>query len=370
MVFGKIRNCFDSAPVNVGRQRELDVAKGIVILFMALSHSIEVLCWFFDPQTSGGFFWEGFDMVIKGTAPVFIFCMGLSFCYSKKQSARDMLHRALHMAVIAALLEFARGVLPFILEWLIFRDPESMVYAKMIITMDILWFASLALLVFALMKALKLSVGAMLAVSAVCSVIAQLLCGVSVGSWLGDRLVGMLWRSYEESYFPLMNWLIVLVLGYAIGKLWLRLRDKDTFFAWVTPIGIAIAAAYYASMLLIGKWYYLSGGTFYGIGILDVAFLVVIFFATVGVSYFLQKWLPWVSRWLGSMGERLNSFYCIHWTIYDFLYVAVLCIVGDGYVPKWVVLPVAVAVLVAADLISRLYKHMTRARKTAVKGSA
>ena len=64
-MFKQIRNCFGKDPVNTGRQHELDVAKGFIIIFMALSHAIEILGWFFDPALSDGFFWHGFDMVMQ-----------------------------------------------------------------------------------------------------------------------------------------------------------------------------------------------------------------------------------------------------------------------------------------------------------------
>jgi len=43
----KIKNSFVNEPVNLGRQSELDVAKGIAIIFMVFCHSFEILCDFF-----------------------------------------------------------------------------------------------------------------------------------------------------------------------------------------------------------------------------------------------------------------------------------------------------------------------------------
>jgi RsiW-degrading membrane proteinase PrsW (M82 family) len=75
----KIINCFDKDPVNLGRQRELDIAKGIFIIFMSFSHCIEILGWFFDPNSSVGASWHDFDMVIKSLVLVVISCMGIGF---------------------------------------------------------------------------------------------------------------------------------------------------------------------------------------------------------------------------------------------------------------------------------------------------
>ena len=361
----KITNCFDKDTVNTERQRELDVAKGFIIIFMTLSHAIEILGWFFAPQSSDGFFWHGFDMIIKGSAPVFMVCMGISLCYSKKQSAKDTFRRAMNTAGIVVLLEIARTVIPCFIEWLIFRDPEAMVYANEIVCVDILQFATMIFLAFALLKKINLGLIPTFAVAIVCSVAGQLLQGVSVGSVIGDRIVGFLWNSNPTSFFPFLNWFIVPVIGYALGKLWLHLKDKDTFFRIVTPISLIITVAYYASMVLVGEWYYFSGGDYCGIGIIDVAFMFVIFFLVVGGCYYMGKISSRTSSFFESMGTRITSIFCIHWTIYCFLYLLLVCVMGDNYLPLWTVPPVAAAVFVSSDILSRFYKK--HIKKTSIK---
>ena len=358
----QICSCIDKEPVNTGRQRELDIAKGFIIILMSLSHAIEILGWFFAPESADGFFWAGFDMLIKGTAPVFIFCMGISLCYSKRQSASDIFRRALGMAGLVLLLELFRTLIPCFLEWLIFRDLDSIEYIYQFLCVDILQFATMALLAIALFKKLKLRPLAMLAIAVACSVIGQILSGFSTGSMIGDFAVGYLWNSHDTAYFPFMNWFIVLLTGYSLGYVWLRLKDKTRFFKLVTPIGLLIGILYYASMGILGKWYYFSGGDYCGIGFLDVMFMIAIFFATVGISHYSGDWMPRVSRIFESMGIRLNSIYCIHWTIYAFLYLALLCLLDENYLPTWTVLPVGLLVVILADLTSRFYKK-TLAKK-------
>ena len=354
-MFKRIKNCFSSDPVNLGRQREIDIAKGIALIFMTFSHSIEILGWFFDPGLSPAITWHDFDMVIKAIAPVFLFAMGLSLCYSRKRSAGDLFRRGIGMVGLVLLLEIFRTVIPSFIEWLIFRDFGSIRYAYQILCVDVLQFATLALLVMALFKKINLKPWAMLAVSAVCSVIGQLLAGVSTGSTACDYLVGYLWHSHPTSYFPLLNWLIVPVMGYTFGHIWLRLKDKATFFRIITPICGGITALYYLSMIILGKWYYFSGENYCGLGIFDVAFMFVLFLAVLGLSYYLAG-NRWGFRWLSSLGTRVNSVYCIHWTIYAFLYLILRSTVVEGYVPMWAVIPVGALVILLADVLSMLYK--------------
>jgi hypothetical protein len=323
---------------------------------MTFSHSIEILGWFFDPSLSPAISWHDFDMVIKAIAPVFLFSMGISMCYSKKRSALDLFRRGVGMIGLVLLLETCRTVIPTFIEWLIFRDFGSIRYAFQILCVDVLQFAALTLFVMALFRKLNLKPWAMLLVSGVLSVIGQLLAGVSTGSQVGDYLVGYLWNSHPTAYFPLFNWLIVPVMGYAFGNLWLYLKDKATFFKIVTPLGGCILVLYFLSMLLVGKCYYFSGENYCGLGILDAVFMFVIFLAILGVSYYLAGHKQRFA-WLASMGTRVNSVYCIHWTIYAFLYLILRSTVAENYVPMWTVVPVGVLVISLANIISMVYKN-------------
>ena len=71
------------------------------------------------------------------------------------------------------------------------------------------------------------------------------------------------------------------------------------------------------------------------------------------------------SSFFESMGTRITSIFCIHWTIYCFLYLLLVCVMGDNYLPLWTVPPVAAAVFVSSDILSRFYKK--HIKKTSIK---
>ena len=197
-----IKNCFVNEQVNLGRQKELDIAKGIAIIFMVFCHGFEILAWFFNPEISSDFAYTLLDVILGGSfaAPVFIFCMGISFAYSRKSSAADMLKRALKMAGIVLIFEIVRTALPGLLQWGISRDPECIEYVDLFFCVDILQFAVMSMLVIALFKKLQLKPIVMVIIAVICSVIGQLLQGVSTGSYIGDIIVGLLWYSREYAY--------------------------------------------------------------------------------------------------------------------------------------------------------------------------
>ena len=276
-----------------------------------------------------------------------------------------MLRRALSIAGVALLLEIARTAIPGLLEWLIFRDPECIEYVYVFFEADILQFAALSMLVIALFKKLNLKPYVMVIIAVLCSVAGQLLQWVSTGSAVGDLFTGFIWHSHDYSYFPLLSWLIFPVCGYVFGGVWQRLQDKETFFRWVTPISWVISIAYFVPMAFIGE-YYLSGGDYYGLGIGDAVFAFVICFAMIGLGYYIAKWGGYVSNWIGSLGNRVTSIYCIHWTIYCFLCLALICVLED-YIPQWTIIPTAILVMIASDLLSRLYEKLKNRKLEKIK---
>ena len=269
-----------------------------------------------------------------------------------------MLRRAGKTICIAFLLEVFRTALPGLLHWGLSADPACIEYVYIFFCVDILQFAAVAMLMIALFKKLNLKPMVMVAIAAVFSVGGQLLQWVSTGSEIGDMVAGLLWHSQEYSYFPLLNWLIFPVCGYAFSSAWQRLEDKGSFFRLVTPISWVITVVYFASMIPLGE-YYLSGWDYYGMGILDAAFGFAICLAMIGLGYYLNQWGGCVASWLSSMGNRITSIYCIHWTIYCFLCTILLCCF-ESYIPQWMMLGVSVLVLVASDLSSRLYEKFKK----------
>ena len=317
---------------------------------------------FFNPEISTAFAYFTLDVVLGGSfsAPVFIFCMGISFAYSKNSSAGDMFRRALKTAGIVLLFEIARTALPGLLQWVISGDPECIEYVDLFFSVDIIQFVTMAMLVIALFKKLNLKPYVMVIIAAICSVIGQALQWVTTGSYVGDVLVGFLWHSREYAYFPLLNWLIIPVCGYAFSSIWQRLKDKESFFRLVTPISWIISIAYFGSMVFLGE-YYLSGWEYYGLGILDAAFSLIVCFAMIGLGYYLNKLGGRISNWLSSIGNRVTSIYCIHWTIYCFLYVFLFCFL-ESYISQWWIIPTSILVLASSDWLSRLYKK-SKAKK-------
>ena len=81
-MISKIKDCFNKEPINLGRQTELDIAKGIAIIFMVFCHAFEMLCWFFNPEISTDFAYVLLDVILGGSfaAPCVYILYGNQFC--------------------------------------------------------------------------------------------------------------------------------------------------------------------------------------------------------------------------------------------------------------------------------------------------
>lgn len=76
---------------NTGREKELDIARGLAAVFMVLIHT-------------AGFYWDGQNAVFYNAvnflgsppcAPVFMFLLGAGVVYSRKSTAEKLLRRGL-----------------------------------------------------------------------------------------------------------------------------------------------------------------------------------------------------------------------------------------------------------------------------------
>ena len=83
----------------------------------------------------------------------------------------------------------------------------------------------------------------------------------------------------------------------------------------------------------------------------------------IGLGYYLAKWGGRVADWLASLGNRVTSVYCIHWTVYCFMALVLICTLDSYYVSQWLLLPISVSVLVVSDLLSRLYVKLKVKKK-------
>ena len=229
--------------VNRGRQPEIDCLKAFCIVFMILLHAYEECA-----EEPGGFYHVLVGIEALTGAGAFMICMGLGMRYSRRQSPKDDLTRGFALLTVSQLLNLLRDSLPSLIAYCGTGKQIFMATALLIVQTDILTFAGFAFLLIALLRHLKLSDGAILGLGLCMNVAAFALSGVfrTTGNYLLDQLLGFFLVTDAEAYFPLGCYFVFVAFGYALGGLYLRIKDKDALSTRVLLVCGPIAAVYYA----------------------------------------------------------------------------------------------------------------------------
>ena len=92
------------------------------------------------------------------SAPVFMLIMGVGFVYTKKSTPKIFMNRGLMLIFTGYLLNFVRGFIPSIIQWLHTGYQQYLISAvNQLLYVDILQFAGLAMITFGIFKYFKLN---------------------------------------------------------------------------------------------------------------------------------------------------------------------------------------------------------------------
>jgi uncharacterized membrane protein len=306
---------FASEPINKGRQLELDVLKGLAILFMLLVHCLEALSeWPPEPSIP--------VRIIEflgsaPAAPVFMFALGVGIVYSRRSTARGLFSRGLQLLIFAYVLAFFRD---FLTEYAWYLRTGDEAYIESGITyllgVDILQFAGLTFLFFSL--GAKLKFGSLhYVVAAMLSAGANLLAPyIQAESAAANALVGLFWGTSEYTWFPFFTWIIYPIAGYVFGGYLIRCSDKRRFYQACLAVGIPALVLFrlYAQLQGLAFGWYTTEYWHHDL----VGNLALVAFAVswTGIGFFLAGALPqWVTNTLIRWSRNITTMYCCHWMI-------------------------------------------------------
>lgn len=307
-----IKNCFGHENINNGRQLELDIAKGFAILFMVWTHVFEEL----SPDTEG-ILVTLVRNILGGpfAAPIFMICLGVGICYSRNNKPKDLLKRGLGILGIGFLLNIVRYVLPDLIKYALTNESKYLDATFSLFSVDILQFAGLAFIFFALAKKLNLDNTKLLLIGMLASVLGMILRNFSTGSYVTDQFVGFIWGTATRTYFPFLNWIIFPIVGVIFGSYLKRCKDKGNFYLRVSPICGGLMVIYLALTIHFGLMF-TSDGSYFFMGIFDAVFFIVLALAVFGLNYAILNLFSKISfqsfmRW----SKNINAIYYIHWSL-------------------------------------------------------
>lgn len=238
---------FSEEKVNTGRQVELDIAKGLSIIFMIFLHTLMVVKGFNNSLSYDYNFVFGNVLGRPCAAPVFMFCMGVGIVYSRHSQWNTMMRRGVILYLLCLLVNVFEFFIPNFIcgallgRWCVFPTDDGL----LLFCVDIFAFAGLAFVLMGVLNKFKLSNKWMIVIAVVMSLIGTFTRGFDFGLPISNLFFAdFIGSAGGFGAFPLFIWFIFPVAGFVWGQYFIRAKDKKKFFKF-WPIYIIVAFVYF-----------------------------------------------------------------------------------------------------------------------------
>lgn len=355
---------FSNEEVNTGRQWAFDFTKAVAILFMVLVHTFIYV--YGEEEMNHGFQYR-LNNIYGGTlgAPAFMLSMGVGVAYSRRSDWRTMLQRGFKLIVAGYLLNIIRS-LPQLFLWLVGIGEEHFdCFVEEFNLFDILQFAGVSFLLFALLRRLNASPNVVLAVGLALSIFGTFVRSIDMGStWLNLLCypfvgvhVGDIWTS-----FPLANWFIFVAAGYWIGKLIRRCNDLDRLYALATPVAAFFFAVsmIYLTTRELGMFSDENDDMFYYMTPFDSLVCIMGAIMVAGIGHFLMPHEPKVIfDEVQLLSNDVTRIYLIHWIFVSYLVGGLMNGILEIQPHESFMLAISLAILVVSAWLARKHPFST-----------
>lgn len=152
--------------------------------------------------------------------------------------------RGIKIFILGYVLNFIRDFIPYMI---LARMEDNQNYVTQawdyLFGIDILAFAGLALMFFAIVKKYKIKNKHLIVMWCVLSSVGLLLKNVSLESEILMPVFGVIWGTYENSWFPFLSWIFYPILGYIFAQALQRCNNKDKLYKeiFIVTLGLSIA---------------------------------------------------------------------------------------------------------------------------------
>lgn len=357
-----ILNLFSDEKVNTGRQIELDVAKGLAIIFMIFLHTIMVV----DAYNAG--LSPTYHFVFSNVlgrpyaAVIFMFCMGVGVVYSRRSQWDIMVKRGVKLYLLGVLVNVFEFCIPHFLATSLGIDASAFPLdgGWLLICVDILAFAGMAFVLMGILKKFELSNKKLIGIAVVMSIMGTLLAGTDFGVQALNSIFGHLFGTHHgHTAFPLFNWFIFPVAGYVWGQYFIRAKDKSEFFKF-WPIWLIVALVYF----FVSSKYW--GGVFsedvhlyYFLNTLDAVFCIINAHAVVGLCYWLIKFLPdAIIKIFSILSSNINTIYIAQWFFIPVTVILITYFAKDLLLTDLVTTLIVIGMLVISTAVALGYKKL------------
>lgn len=265
---------FSDNIVNNKRQDAFDLCKTISIILMILCHVFYTM-QYSVPATLNPTYIAHNAVRLLG-AQSFMFCMGMGIAYSKNNSVPYFIKRGCKLILSGYMLNFLCLVLPTIIigKSLIFGEAFVTNKLLMLLGSDILQFAGLALMFFAIVKYFKFSDKTIFIIT-LCITLFGAFCNNKIFLTLTPEhfyysFVGLLvpvknFIEAEYVCFSFSNWIMYPVAGWLFGKLLRRCCNLNKFYLYLLGISLPLFFIEYIIFNMLGEnlWLVLMNSNIY-----------------------------------------------------------------------------------------------------------
>ena len=285
-------NFLSDKKVNTGRQKELDIAKALAIIFMIFCHVI-IFASFSNLSISPGFEMILNQMVANIAAPVFMFCMGIGIVFSRHNQYNILIKRGVELLLLGYFVNIGSQILPNVLDNML-NIPIPQFTILSLFKVDILIFAGIAFILIGILKRFNISNKKMLILAIVFSIIGSFVCFVDFNNIFLNYFFGYFIGTilHQCTVFPLFNWFIFPVAGMVYGSYFIRVKDKSQFFK-LWPVFLIIPLIFILCNLTPVPAGSISDNAHaYFITTLDAIVRIILIHGLLGFCWNISKFLP------------------------------------------------------------------------------
>lgn len=349
----------------------IDLLKAISILMMVFIHVLSVISTLELANLS---FNEELAYNISGifnlfTPTIFMLCMGCGLYLSKNKTPGKLAKRGLKLLWVGFLLNIFRGFFFFLL-LAVFKHSPSYIYEAWywLWGSDIMYFAGLFFLLYALLRKLKLKDIHILIIGILMFILSCFIFDIKVKNDTLNMLVGNFIYLNIDSYFPLITWTIFPIIGYFYQKYFDKVKDKDYYVAMVSLISFIIFGITLVIFKITGifKIRYLMWAI--DEQIIDAPTFILtttINFVYIGIIYFLTKLIKSskVSTLIHNISSKVNIIYFIHWNLIMYIGLLFYIIIPLKVTKIYEVFIITLIIYIISILIANYFQKFRKKTK-------
>ena len=357
-----ISSLFSNEKVNTGRQVELDIAKGLSIIFMIFLHTLMVVPAFNADISSTYNFIISNVLGRPFAAPIFMFCMGVGVVYSRHSQWEGMIKRGVKLFLLGILVNIFEFILPcYVCGTLLGRwDVFPTVGGLLLFCVDILAFAGLAFILMGILKKFELSNKILIIIAVIMSLIGTFTRFTDFGSDIANLFfANFIGSTGGFGAFPLFNWFIFPIAGYIWGQYFIRAKDKNIFFKF-WPISIIISMIYFfASSQLWGGVISDDIHLYYFMTTLDAIFCITNAHGVIGLCYWISRYLPdAIKKAFKILSKNITSIYVLQWLFVPLTVILISYFFKDLVLNDWVNTAISIGIIILSTVGALFYKKL------------